>query len=340
MFFFRSKKRAVAAQIDGESITVEPGETLLKAALRQGLEFPHHCRIGACAVCKCRLLEGQVKALTDSSYVLSDAEIGRGYILACQCLPQTDVRIEVDRAAGRRVTGRVTGQVKLTHDITELRVQLNEPLPYKAGQFADIGIASLPDVKRSYSFATPSRSDGQVSFFVRKVPGGAFSSLIDGTDVIGQTVTVDGPKGGFWLRPADAPLLFVAGGSGLAPILAILEEAADAGVKRPASLLFGARKQKDLYALDTIAGIAARWRGAFRFVPVLSDDAGDGSWAGDRGMVVALVPRALAHGAHAYLCGPPLMIDSAVNLLSRQGVPRDCIHADRFTTAYEAPAMV
>ena len=340
MFFFRSKKRAVAARINGEPIVVEPNETLLKAALRQGLEFPHHCRIGACAVCKCRLIEGQVKALTDSSYVLSDAEIAKGYILACQCLPQTDVRIEIDRATGRRISGRVIGQVRLTHDITELRVQLDEQLPYKAGQFADISIASLPGVQRSYSFATPSRPDGLVSFFVRKVPGGAFSSLIDGTDVIGQAVTVEGPKGGFWLRPAEAPLLFVAGGSGLAPILAILEEAANAGVKRPASLLFGAREQNGLYALDTIREIASRWEGPFRFIPVLSNDAGNGPWLGDRGMVTALIPQALAHGAHAYLCGPPPMIDSAVNLLSQQGVPRDCIHADRFTPAYAAPATV
>ncbi len=334
MFFFRAKKkRAVAALINGETITVEPGETLLKAALRQGLEFPHSCRIGACAVCKCRLLEGQVKALTESSYVLSDAEIAAGYILACQCLPRSDVRIELNRGAGRRVTGRAAGQTRLTRDITELRVQLDEPLPYKAGQFADIGIASLPGVQRSYSFAVPSQSDGQVSFFVREVPGGIFSSLINSANVIGQTVTVDGPKGEFWLRPAEAPLLFVAGGSGLAPILAILQEAAATGTERPAALLFGARKQSDLYALDMIAEIARRWNGPFHFIPVLSDEADESPWSGNRGLVTCLIPRVLPHGAHAYLCGPPPMVDSAASLLMDHSVPPDCIHTDRFTTA-------
>jgi NAD(P)H-flavin reductase/ferredoxin len=337
MFFFRTKKqRAVAAHIDGEPVTVEPGETLLKAALRQGVEFPHSCRIGACAACKCRLVEGKVKALTDATYVLSDAEIAKGYILACQCLPQSDVRIELDRWG--RIRGRVTGQVRLTHDITELRVQLDAPLPYKAGQFADIGIGSLPGVQRSYSFATPSHADGRLSFFVRKVPGGKFSSLINGSDVLGQAITVDGPKGDFWLRPTEAPLLFVAGGSGLAPILAILAEAAGAGIERPATVLFGARSQHDLYALDTIGAIAGRWAGRFHFVPVLSKEADGSSWTGGRGLVNASIQRLIEPGAHVYLCGPPPMIESALSLLAEHGVPRDRIYADRFATVHDAPA--
>jgi 3-phenylpropionate/trans-cinnamate dioxygenase ferredoxin reductase subunit len=99
MFSFRKKKKqAVTARINGKAISVEPGETMLQAALRQGIEFPHSCRIGACGACKSRLVDGQAKNLTDITYTLSSAEIKKGYILACQCLPQSDVEIEVDMA--------------------------------------------------------------------------------------------------------------------------------------------------------------------------------------------------------------------------------------------------
>jgi NAD(P)H-flavin reductase/ferredoxin len=338
MFFFRRKKQPVAAEIDDKAIMVEPEETLLVAALRQGIDFPHSCRIGACAACKCKLTGGRVKALTDASYVLSDDEIAKGMILACQSLPLTDVRIEVGGAGRLLSRGLVTGQIRLTHDITELRVRLEAPLPYKAGQFADISIASLPGVRRSYSFATASRPDRLVSFFVRQAPGGVFSSHINGADVLGQTIELDGPKGDFWLRPAEAPLLFVAGGSGLAPILAMLEEAAGARVERPAVLLFGARGQRDLYAMDVIAQIAGRWQGRFHFVPVLSKEADGTSWAGERGLVNAKIERLIEPGAHVYLCGPPPMIGSALNGLAELGVPRERIFSDSFATLHDAPA--
>jgi 3-phenylpropionate/trans-cinnamate dioxygenase ferredoxin reductase subunit len=332
MFFFRTKKKqAVTAQINDEQITVEPGETLLQAALRQDVDYPHSCRIGACGVCKSHLVEGQVKNLTDITYTLSGAEISKGYILACQCMPKSDVWVEVDQTAENSVSGRVIGQTRLTSDITELRVQLDEQLAYKAGQFGDISLDGLPDVQRSYSFATPSRPDGVVSFFVRKVPGGLFSSYVNDTDVMGQAMTVNGPKGEFWLHPVEAPLLFVAGGSGLAPILALLQEACDAGAKRPATLLFGARQHADLYAQDEIEKIADQWGTSFHFVPVLSEEESP-SWRGRRGMVSSLIPEIAEPGMQAYLCGPPPMVDTAKQLLIQRGVLRDHIYADRFTT--------
>jgi 3-phenylpropionate/trans-cinnamate dioxygenase ferredoxin reductase subunit len=343
VFSFFARKPPATAYINGKAVTAGPKETLLHAALRAGIDFPHSCRVGSCATCKCKLVQGKVRELTRASYVLSAEELAQGYILACQSVPQTDVHIEVKLAAAavKRVGGRITKQTRLTHDIVELRAQLDEPLAYKAGQFAGIAIASLPGVERSYSFATPSRPDGEVRFLVRRVPGGAFSSLVNGSSVSGQAITVEGPKGDFHLRPGDAPLLFVAGGSGLAPVLAMLQEAAGASEKRPVTLLFGARSQIDLYALDTIGEIAGRWGGPFQFIPVLSEEARGSSWPGGRGLVTALIPRALDPGTHAYLCGPPAMVDSATSLLSQQGVPFDRIHADRFTTAYSpAPAMV
>lgn len=342
MFAFLTKKKPVTAHINAQPIIVQPKETLLQAALREGINFPHSCRVGGCASCKCKLVNGKVKELTETGYILSDDELDQGYILACQSVPQTDVSIEVDLAAQqarRRVTGRVVSQDKLTHDITRLRVQLDEALAYKAGQFADISIESMSGVSRSYSFATPVQPDSQVSFFVRRVPGGVFSSAINDGNVVGQSVSVDGPVGNFWLRPSDAPILLVAGGSGLAPVLALLKEALAHDVSRPVALLFGAREERDLYALDEIQEMARQWRGPFKFMPVLSAAAADATWQGERGLVIDKIPMVMAAGTHAYLCGPPPMIDSAVALLKLHGIPAEHIHADRFTTLQDAVAV-
>lgn len=346
MFSFLAKKAPpapgiITAHINSQPITVDAKETLLQAALRQGIDFPHSCRVGGCATCKCRLIEGKVKELTDSGYLLSDDELDQGYILACQSVPQTDVRIEVDlsrQPPQRSVTGRVVGQDRLTGGITRLRVQLDEALPYRAGQFASISIAALPGINRTYSFATPVQPDSQVSFLVRKVSGGIFSTLINEQGVVGQPVQVEGPLGDFWLRPAAAPLLLVAGGSGLAPLLAILHEAVAAGETRPATLLFGARTESDLYALEEISDLARHWQGMFRFIPVLSAAAADAPWTGERGLVTEKIPALIEPDTHAYLCGPPAMIDSAVALLRRHGVARENIHADRFTTLHDSLA--
>jgi NAD(P)H-flavin reductase/ferredoxin len=279
--------RLTTIHINDQAVTALPKETVLQAALRNGIGFPNSCRVGGCGSCKCKLEDGKVKELTESGYLLSADEIDQGYILACQSVPQSDLRIEVDlaRATERGISGRIVGQTKVTADTTRLSVQLEQPIPYKAGQFANVSIEGLPGVVRSYSFAAPSHRDGLVSFFIRKVQGGQLSSLVNDDDVIGRNVRIDGPQGDFWMRGGDSPLLFVAGGSGLAPILAMLKEALAAGITRPATLLFGAREQKDLYALDEIDAIAKQWRGTFRFVPVLSAAQEDTSWNGERGFV-------------------------------------------------------
>ncbi len=328
---------AHTATINGRKIRVEPKETLLQAALREGVAFPNSCRVGGCATCKCRLVEGEVKELTESTYLLSDEELDARTILACQSVPQTDVTIEVALKDGARRVARgvVTAKESLTADIARLHVQLDAPLDYKPGQFANLRLGSLPGLSRSYSFATPPRVDGQLTFFVRKVPGGAFSTRVVDHDVVGESITVEGPAGVFVLRPGEAPLIFVAGGSGLAPVLSILRAAVDAGDARPATLLFGARTQADLYAQDEIDAIAKAWRGSFTFVPVLSDTAADTAWAGARGMVADHLAPYVVEGAHAYLCGPPPMVDAAESALRARGVSKQHIHADRFTTRKE-----
>lgn len=338
MFSFSSTAKTFTAVINERAITVNPRETILQAALRQDVDFPNSCRVGGCATCKCQLSSGQVKQLTETGYILSKEEIDQGYILACQSVPRSDVHIAVDIDSGlprQQVRGYITEQQRLTHDITRLTVHLPEALPYRAGQFAEIEIESLPGIRRNYSFANAMQADGTVEFFVRKVPDGVFSSHLNERNVVGQMLSIDGPSGHFWLRDDTAPLLLLAGGSGLAPILAILQDALAKGVTRSVNLLFGARTEADLYALEEIMAIASQWQGDFRFIPILSDCKNEDTWTGRRGLVIDLIPEIIVPGAHAYLCGPPAMIDAAVEILIQQGIYSRHIHADRFSTQQE-----
>ena len=321
------------ARINDELITLLPKETLLHAALRNGIAFPNSCRVGGCGTCKCRLLEGDVKELTETGYLLSAEELQEGTILACQSVPKSNVTIEVKLAASRGTgtRGHVVGQEKVTHDITRLRVQLDERLNYRPGQFADVTFADLPGVVRSYSFGTPPTDSGQVTFYIRRVPDGRLSSFVDENALEGKSVVVGDPSGDFWLREGSAPLLMVAGGSGLPPILAMLQRAAALGSTRPVTLLFGAREERDLYALAEIEALRQSYPGDFRFIPVLSL-AQDTDWQGERGLVTDKLPALLEHGAHAYLCGPPAMVDRATLVLEAHGIAREHIHSDRFTT--------
>lgn len=352
-FFQKNKKKenkksrttqALAATINGQVIEVKAKETLLNAALRHDMEFPHSCRVGGCAACKCQLTEGKVKELTDVGYILSDEDLDNGYILACQSVPKTDITIKLDlpQHSMQQLSGKIIAQNRLTHDITELKVRTNQPLAYQPGQFADLTLECLPGLSRSYSFASAPASNPQdphaeLSFFVREVPSGQFSGAINQKQLIGENISVNGPLGDFWLRPAQNPIVMIAGGSGLAPIIAMLEAEVKQSRHRPLLLLFGARTQQDLYALERIADIKKQWTTDFEFKPVLSEESAgpqseNGSWQGLTGLVTEYIQDALLPDSHAYLCGPPAMIDAAEIVLKQQGIKPEHIHADRFVT--------
>ena len=341
-------RQTLTAAINGQTVPVQGKETVLQAALRAGIDFPYSCRVGGCGSCKCQLASGQVRELTESGYLLTDSELQQGYILACQSVPLTDVQIAVrlpKTAPRRQVGGKIVAQTRLTHDIVRLDVQLDSPLDYAPGQFAELELASLPGIRRSYSFATAPDTSGRAAFLVRKVPGGVFSTRVVDTDLAGESLLVDGPAGDFWLRPADAPMLLVAGGSGLSAVLAMLQGALEARgdtasqANRAVTLLFGARTQADLYAQDQIAALQRQWQGTFEFVPVLSQEPADSQWQGARGLVTEQIAALLSPSAHAYLCGPPQMVDAAVTVLRGHGVAADLIRADRFLTQHDGPAQ-
>ena len=338
-----ARKPLPQVELVGNEARFEVGrnQTILESALGKGIAYPHDCTVGTCGRCRSRLVEGKVDAITPFGYTLSREELAGGYILACQAVPLSDVRIEVDLdepgQQASRQSARLVEVHDLTHDIKHVTWEVDKPVRYRAGQYMNVSWAGSPG-PRSYSFsAAPDPEAGltRLSAFVRKVPGGAFTERLFGEDLRHMAFEIDAPHGGFWLRGGEGPILLVGGGSGLSPLISLLEDAANREIERDAVLLFGARGERDLYCLDEIAAIASRWRGRFEFRPVLSDEE-----VSERlhGLVTQHIPAAIADmgdgvGLQGYLCGPPPMIDAGVAALRAQGVALGNIHYDKFTDA-------
>jgi xylene monooxygenase electron transfer component len=346
----------------GDIVHLKRGDNLLKAALAAGLDWPHDCRVGSCGTCVCKLKEGKIKELSDFAYVLDGDQLNEGKILACQTQLKSDIVVEVELGAGEdmaRAIASIEGVIEktrmLTHDIMEVTITLDthfqhsaEPdvdgHAYRAGQYADISFPGI-EKPRSYSFAKAPYNEGEkeLTFFVRKVPGGELTTWLFGEDRVGSRVTVEGPYGSFWLREGEGPIFCIAGGSGMSSIMALLEHANKTATKRETIYIFGARTQQDLYCLDELKALEASRDAAggnLRFIPVLSDEPEDSDWSGLRGMCTEAVAAQVLDwtNTHAYLCGPPPMIDAAIEVLKQAGVSSDNIHFDKFLDASSMPS--
>ena len=331
-------KRQIRILPQGVTVDVASGQTLLEAALANGVHYPHNCTVGTCASCKSLLRQGRVREATPFGYTLSKQELDAGYILACQAFARDDLTVveiappSADLPPAESFTANIIATEALTHDILKATLRTDRPVNYVAGQYASIVAPGLSR-SRHYSFADAPQRGGrtEIAFFIRKIHGGAFTDALFAGRLAGQTLQIDAPNGSFYLRAGNAPMVCVAGGSGLAPLLSILEDARRNRIRRACTLLFGARTQADLYILDAIRELAENWPDPFEFIPVLSHDLADSPWKGARGMVSDFITAAMANGAEGYLCGPPPMIDAGIAMLVRHGVPLEAIHYDKFT---------
>ncbi len=331
----------------GLEMEVDEDETILDAAFRQGIMLMHGCKEGQCSSCKSFLLDGEVDLDRYSTFALPDFEEQEGYTLLCRAHALTDVEIELlhyDEEALRSGVPIVTVKTEveavdeLTHDIRRLVVRVGEPdgLQFKAGQYVDIGIPGADGEHRSFSMANAPGEPGRLEFMIKLYEGGHFSGLLARGDGIsaGDALTCTGPFGMFTLRDSSPRrLVFIAGGAGMAPVLSLLRSMAEKGTDRPATFYYGARTADDLFALEEIERLGGELPG-FRFVPALSEAEEDGDWDGECGLVTDVVERLEEdlEDVDAYLCGPPPMVDAAIALLERRGVPEAHIYFDRFTT--------
>jgi CDP-4-dehydro-6-deoxyglucose reductase/ferredoxin-NAD(P)+ reductase (naphthalene dioxygenase ferredoxin-specific) len=324
----------------GEAITVEMGQTVLEAALGQGVPYPHGCRSGNCGACKSELASGEVEMSPYSEYALSDAEKGAGLVLACRSVPWSDAELrwldanETVAHPLRRMNCRVVGLEQATHDIRVVRlaVESGGPFDFSAGQYASISFAGLPP--RDFSMANRP-DESPLEFHIRLTPGGRVSPFVATQLKEGDAVTVEGPYGSsHWRENHAGPILAVAGGSGLAPIKSIVETGLMAGARQPIHLYFGARAERDVYLEERFEELAARHPN-FRFTIVLSEPGGP--TARPTGFLADAIARDFTDldGAKAYLAGPPIMVETVEQVLKRLGMRRQDCHADAFYTEAE-----
>jgi propane monooxygenase reductase subunit len=234
-------------------------------------------------------------------------------------------------------TGEVIANDPVTHDMRHLVVRITQDVPVKffPGQYVDIEVPGSGQT-RSFSMANPSaRESGQLEFIIKIYPDGLFSNYLATEVQVGDQLAMSGPYGVFTLRDApEAPLVFVGGGAGMAPILCLLRSMAERGISRPATYYYGARRQADLCFENELRELERVLPG-FRYVPALSDE----SWDGENGLITDVMARLAGNlrGAHGYVCGPPPMVEAAVPLLTRLGVPEKHVYFDKFTTTGETP---
>ncbi len=329
----------------GVEMEVEEGETVLDAAFRQGVALPHGCKEGQCSACKCILNEGDVEMLKYSTFALSDPERENGQVLLCRTIVYSDIEVELlnfdeeelsRSIAVREFNGKLASVEPLTHDIIRIAIELDEPMKFWAGQFADLTLVDA-NITRSYSMGNPPSDPNRLEFIIKKYPGGAFSTAI-GEAQVGADIKVKGPYGSCFRREdREGPMILVGGGSGMAPLLSILVDQAASGETRPVRFFYGARTTKDLFELERFKELEASMPD-FKFIPALSEPGDDGDWAGETGFIHEVLRKHLLdmddiEEADAYGCGPPPMIDSASPILMIAGIEPSRTYFDKFTPA-------
>lgn len=327
----------------GREFSARAGETILTAALRQGIVLPYSCRNGTCASCKCRLVEGEISYPYNPPAALDHAELHEGQMLSCQAVAEGDVIIEareieqVEDIPVRMLPARVEAIEQFTDEVKCLRLKLPEAvrLQFLSGQYVDI---LLPEGKRrAFSIASPPSQKEFLELHVKYVDGGGFTGHVFHTMQLKEILRLEGPLGTFFFRrSSERPALLVGGGTGFAPLKAMVEELIHAGDERPLELFWGAGRAEDLYA----TGLIKRWQSrhpALNFTPVVIDP--DEDWTGETGFVheAALRRHPDLSGWDVYMSGPPAMIHAARPAFLAAGVPEERLFYDSFDFAPDVP---
>lgn len=339
----------VTIQPSGHQFTVNDDETILDAALREGFSLPYGCRNGACGACKGKVLSGQLDYGKHSPNALKDEEKAQGRALFCRAKPLTDMVIEAKEIGAAKdiviktLPCRVEKLEKRADDVVVLKIKLpaNERLQFLAGQYIDFQLKD--GHARSFSLANPPHDDSLLELHIRHVPGGLFTSQVFTTMKERDILRLKGPLGSFFIREdSDKPMIFIAGGTGFAPIKGMLEHAFAEHTDRELILYWGVQSLKDLYMPE----LPQQWlaeRPNFSFIPVLSKPLPQDHWQGRTGYVhdAVLADFADLSGYQVYACGAPIMVDSAREAFVRtRRLAEDEFFADAFVYAAESEATI
>ena len=339
----------VSIQPSQHRFQARPDETILEAALRQGLTLPYGCRGGVCGSCRGRVLSGEVEHGKAQLDALSEAERAAGLALFCCAMARSDLSIESKEVRSladipvKTLPARVQKLTLAAPDVMliELRLPANERLQFLAGQYVDILLTQ--GKRRAFSIANAPHEDALLQLHVRHTPGGQFTGHVFNTMKERDILRLRGPQGSFFLRSESVkPMLLVAGGTGFAPVKAMVQQAISEENKRPIHVYWGGRTRADLYLLQ----LAETWpteHGQLRFVPVLSEPLADQDWRGRTGLVhqAAMADHPDLTGFQAYVCGSPAMVAAARrDFLLRCRLPAEEFFADSFDFAADTLAAI
>ena len=320
-------------------LEVEGGSSLLSTLGDNDIYVPSACGgRGSCAYCKVKVITGAGPISPVEEPYLSEEEKEEGVRLSCQVKVRNDLAIEIPEELFKikQFKGVLEHKKDLTHDIVELRINLIEPemIDFKAGQY--IQLESEPykgrdSVMRAYSISSSPSDETSIELNIRLVPDGICTTWVFEYLEEGQEVVFSGPYGDFYLRDTDAPMIFIAGGSGMAPIHSIVHDMVENDIERETTYIFGALSQEDLFYVDELKKIEEEnsW---FTFIPALSDEPEDSDWDGERGLVTDVLRDRFDRipEYEAYLCGSPGMIKACVKSLKELEIIQDNIFYDEF----------
>ncbi|MBF0272886.1 MAG: 2Fe-2S iron-sulfur cluster binding domain-containing protein [Magnetococcales bacterium] len=322
--------------VQGTRFPSMDGESILDASIRNGTPLLHGCRSGQCGSCKCRVIQGQSQAM-DDELALSDEEKKSGWILGCTRVAKTDLLLEAETSMeyalpeAKIVACRIHSIDKLAADVVRVVLRLPPAVrfDYYPGQY--VNLIAKEGLRRSYSMANATAENHQLEFHIRVVPGGAMSEYWVSQAQVNDLLRLDGPRGTFFLRNVtDQDLVFMATGTGIAPIKSMLEALhgmSDADQPRSISVYWGGRTRADLYWDVSSLG---HW---FRYIPVLSRESEE--WNGARGHVQQVLLSEISDLSRTvvYACGSMSMIRDAQAALSKAGLPHQNFLSDAFVSS-------
>ncbi len=331
----------ITIQSTGHQFEVKPSQTILQAAIDVGVNLPYGCRNGACGSCKGKIISGKVMHDDYQRSAMTDEELAAGSALFCCARPLEDCVIEcrelndIHGIKPRILPARVLKKEKLSHDVMGLYLQLpaSERLQFMAGQYIEF---ILKDGKRrAFSIANAPHDEGAMELHLRLIPGGTFTEYVFNEMPEKAILRIEAPFGTFYLREeSQKPIIFVAGGTGFAPIKGIIEHMIYNGNMRQILLYRGVRSLEDLY-MDELCKRWAEHLPNISYIPVLSEPKPEDNWQGRTGFVHSAVLEDIKDlsGFQAYVCGAPVMVDVAHKAFVEKGLSADEFFSDAFTYA-------
>ena len=331
----------VTIKNSGHTFDVRPSQTVLQAAIDAGINIPYGCRNGACGSCKAKLISGKVMHTDYQSSAMSDAELAAGNTLLCCAMALEDLTISCREVGGlsgikpRILPARVAKKEQLAHDVIALHLQLpaSERLQFLAGQYLEFILKD--GQRRSFSIANAPHDSDFIQVHLRIIANGVFTNYVANDLQEKAIMRLEAPMGSFFLREdSNKPIIFLATGTGIAPIKGIIEHMLHNNIKREIALYFGARHLEDLYLNDLCEKWAA-FTPHLSYTSVLSKPQTSDNWQGKTGYVQNLVLEDIPDlsGYQVYACGSPNMINDAHALFIKNGLPEEEFFSDAFTFA-------